>query len=175
MDESIGRALERGSLIDITTIGRRSGEPKRVELVFHNFDGHVYISGMPGPRDWYANLKANPNFTFHLKRGVSADLPARARAITDAGERRAIMEKIARVWDRGVKSEFEDRLQERTLSECPRHFLSHLRETSIRRLGIACQGILAQSNLSVRARDKVPDAILCRRQAQRQCHKTDIV
>ena len=50
MDESIGRALERGSLIDITTIGRRSGEPKRVELVFHNFDGHVYISGMPGPR-----------------------------------------------------------------------------------------------------------------------------
>ena len=100
MDESIGRALERGSLIDITTIGRRSGEPKRVELVFHNFDGHVYISGMPGPRDWYANLKANPNFTFHLKRGVSADLPARARAITDAGERRAIMEKIARVWRR---------------------------------------------------------------------------
>ena len=100
MDESIGRALERGSLIDITTIGRRSGEPKRIELVFHNFDGHVYISGMPGPRDWYANLKANPNFTFHLKRGVSADLPARARAITEAGERRAIMEKIAHAWRR---------------------------------------------------------------------------
>lgn len=100
MDESISRALERGTVIDITTIGRRSGEPHRIELVFHNFDGHVYISGMPGPRGWYANLKANPDFTFHLKRGLSADLPARARAITDEAERRRIMEKIARVWRR---------------------------------------------------------------------------
>jgi deazaflavin-dependent oxidoreductase (nitroreductase family) len=100
MDESISRALERGTVIDITTIGRRSGKPHRIELVFHNFDGHVYISGMPGPRGWYANLKANPDFTFHLKRGLNADLPARARAITDEAERRRIVEKIARVWRR---------------------------------------------------------------------------
>jgi len=98
VDDTIRQALNQGSLIDITTIGRRSAQPHRVELVFHNFDGHVYISGRPGPRDWYANLVANPVFTFHLKRGLTADLPARARPIRDAAERQAILEKIARAW-----------------------------------------------------------------------------
>jgi deazaflavin-dependent oxidoreductase (nitroreductase family) len=98
VDDTIQRALSRGSLIDITTIGRRTARPHRIELVFHNFDGHVYISGRPGPRDWYANLLANPAFTFHLKRGISADLPARARPITDEAERRAVLEKVGRAW-----------------------------------------------------------------------------
>ena len=98
MDDTIRRALSRGSLIDITTTGRRTARPHRVELVYHNFDGHIYISGRPGPRDWYANLLANPGFTFHLKRGVSVDLPARARPITDEAERRAVMEKVGQAW-----------------------------------------------------------------------------
>ena len=98
MDDTIRRALSRGSLIDITTTGRRTARPHRVELVYHNFDGHIYISGRPGPRDWYANLLANPGFTFHLKRGVSADLPARARPITEEAERRAVMEKVGQAW-----------------------------------------------------------------------------
>ena len=98
MDHTIRRALSRGSLIDITTTGRRTARPHRVELVYHNFDGHIYISGRPGPRDWYANLLANPGFTFHLKRGVSADLPARARPITEEAERRAVMEKVGQAW-----------------------------------------------------------------------------
>jgi deazaflavin-dependent oxidoreductase (nitroreductase family) len=98
VDDTIRRALGNGSLIDITTTGRRSARPHRVELVFHNFDGHVYISGRPGPRDWYANLLANPAFTFHLKRGVHADLPARARPITDESERRTVLQKVGRAW-----------------------------------------------------------------------------
>jgi len=98
LDDTIRRALSRGSLIDITTTGRRTARPHRVELVYHNFDGHIYISGRPGPRDWYANLLANPGFTFHLKRGVSVDLPARARPITDEAERRAVMEKVGQAW-----------------------------------------------------------------------------
>ncbi|TME81579.1 MAG: DUF385 domain-containing protein [Chloroflexi bacterium] len=98
LDDTIRRALSRGSLIDITTTGRRTARPHRVELVYHNFDGHIYISGRPGPRDWYANLLANPGFTFHLKRGLSADLPARARPITDEAERRAVMEKVGQAW-----------------------------------------------------------------------------
>jgi len=98
LDDTIRRALSRGSLIDITTTGRRTARPHRVELVYHNFDGHIYISGRPGPRDWYANLLANPGFTFHLKRGVSADLPARARPITEEAERRAVMEKVGQAW-----------------------------------------------------------------------------
>jgi deazaflavin-dependent oxidoreductase (nitroreductase family) len=100
LDDRIRRALSRGDLVDITTTGKRTGLPRRVELVFHNIDGRVYISGLPGRRSWYANLVANPRFTFHLKRVVQADLPAIARPITEPTERRAIMTQVARNWDR---------------------------------------------------------------------------
>ena len=35
----------------------------------------------PKTRDWLANLAAQPQFTFHLKHGVVADLPATATVI----------------------------------------------------------------------------------------------
>ena len=72
LDERIQRALARPHTIDITTTGRRSGQPRRIELVFHVIDGMVIISGMPGRRDWYANLLADPRLTFHLKGPVQA-------------------------------------------------------------------------------------------------------
>jgi deazaflavin-dependent oxidoreductase (nitroreductase family) len=99
-DERVARALSRGHRIDITTTGRRSGMPRRIELVFHNIDGHIVISGLPGRRDWYANLVANPRFTFHLTGPVLADLPATARPITEPVERKALMERVARNWRR---------------------------------------------------------------------------
>ncbi len=46
---------------------------------------------MPGRRGWAANLEAEPAFTFHLKNGVEADLPARATQVVDEAERRRIM------------------------------------------------------------------------------------
>jgi hypothetical protein len=95
----VSRALARGHRIDITTRGRRSGRPRRIELVFHNIDGRIYISGRPGwPRDWIANLRADPTMTFHLKGLVAADLPAHGRVIDDATERRTILEPIAAGW-----------------------------------------------------------------------------
>jgi hypothetical protein len=36
----------------------------------------------------------NPDFTFHLKQGVVADLAATAEPITDPGEREAIFRRI---------------------------------------------------------------------------------
>jgi deazaflavin-dependent oxidoreductase (nitroreductase family) len=104
MDDNIRRALSHGQTIDITTTGRRSGKPRRIEIVFHNFDGRIFISGMPSRRKraWIANLEADPRLTFHLKgRSVAADLPATARVITDEAERRAIMPKVAAAWRRG--------------------------------------------------------------------------
>lgn len=99
-DETIVRtALAHGHTIDITTTGRVSGRPHRTEIVFHNFDGHIYISGRPGRvRDWYRNLVTDPSFTFHLKGVVSADLPATAWPIEDEPRRRAVFEKIVTVW-----------------------------------------------------------------------------
>jgi len=102
VDDRIRRALSRGHLIDITTIGRKSGQARRVEIVFHVFDGRIYISGAPWSekrRSWIANLEANPSLTFHLKGTVSADLPATARIITEEAERREIMSRIiATAW-----------------------------------------------------------------------------
>jgi deazaflavin-dependent oxidoreductase (nitroreductase family) len=101
-DDAIRRALARGQTIDITTTGRRSGAPHRVEIVYHTIDGRLYISGTPRPtkRDWLRNLEADPHLTFHLKGDVQADLPATARVITDEAERRAILAQVARNWKR---------------------------------------------------------------------------
>ena len=99
MDDRTRRALSRGHLIDITTTGRRSGRPRRIEIVFHVIDGRIYISGMPGrARSWLANMRTDPRFTFHLKGVVRADLPAVARPITDELERRRIFAEIVKVW-----------------------------------------------------------------------------
>jgi len=101
MDERIRRALASDRTIDITTIGRRSGEPRRIEIWFYRYDGRVFLSGSPGRRDWYANLLANPEFTFHLKGSVQADLPARARPISDEAERREVIAGILQELGRG--------------------------------------------------------------------------
>ena len=100
--DAIEAALERGHTIDITTKGRKSGEARRLEIVFHNIGGRIYISGTPypGKRKWLLNLEADPHFTFHLKGRTRADLPAVARVIDDETERREILPHIARAWKR---------------------------------------------------------------------------
>ena len=100
--EAIEAALERGHTIDITTTGRRTGEPRRLEIMFHNIDGRIYISGEPYPRKrrWLLNLETDPHFTFHLKGKTRADLPAVARVIDDEAERKEILPHVARAWNR---------------------------------------------------------------------------
>jgi len=90
----IQNALETDRVIDITTTGRNSGQPRRIEIWFHRVDGRFYITGTPGRRSWYANLIAHPDFTFHLKHSAQADLPATATPVTDPAERARITEAI---------------------------------------------------------------------------------
>ena len=94
MNQDVEQALQRDRIIDITTTGRKSGRPRRKEIWFHNLDGRLYITGTPGPRDWYSNLLANPEFTFHLKQSAQADLAARATPILDQGRRREVIAGI---------------------------------------------------------------------------------
>lgn len=94
MDTQVWAAIERGLTCDITTIGRKSGRPRRIEIWYFVVDGTVYISGTPGARDWYANVLANPQLIFHVKHGAHADLSAYAEPILDQAERRRIMERI---------------------------------------------------------------------------------
>ncbi|MFB4271445.1 nitroreductase/quinone reductase family protein [Nonomuraea sp. GTA35] len=97
MDAAIARALAIGPdssaaerTIDITTLGARSGLPRRIEIWFHRVDGRWYLTGMPMPRSWYANVRANPRLVVHLKHGVQADLPATARPVDEPTRQRVI-------------------------------------------------------------------------------------
>lgn len=101
MDERIRNALaitpasnaaER--TVDITTTGARTGLPRRIEIWFYRAGGQYYLTTQPARRSWFANLLANPDFTFHLKHGVRADLPARAEPVLDPDERRRVFTDI---------------------------------------------------------------------------------
>jgi deazaflavin-dependent oxidoreductase (nitroreductase family) len=103
LPDRIRRAIEitpaagtRERIVDITTIGRRTGRPRRIEIFFYRAHGATYLcSGAGGgATSWYANLLANPAFTFHLKNGVRADLPAHAFTVTDPTERADVLAAI---------------------------------------------------------------------------------
>ena len=104
-DAAIRRVLRHGQTIEITTTGRRTGMPRRIEIALHSFGGRLYLSGMPSPRTraWLHNLRADPQMTVHLKQLIAADLPAMAREITDEVERREVLAKVARVWRREME------------------------------------------------------------------------
>lgn len=101
MDETIRRAIEitpassaRQRTIDITTIGAKSGRSRRIEVWFYRAFGEIYLSTTPARRDWYANIVANPDFTFHVKNGARADLRAHGTPVRDEETRRRVFSFI---------------------------------------------------------------------------------
>ena len=92
MDDDVRAALRTAQVIDMTTTGRRTGQPRRIEIVFHVIDGRIYISGMPSRRTraWIHNLRADARLTIHLKNDVQADVPATARIVDDPAERQRV-------------------------------------------------------------------------------------
>ncbi len=101
MDKRIITALQgKEVVVDITTTGRKTGLPRRIEIWCHRIDDRIIITGSPGRRNWFANLLANPQFTLHLKGTVEADIFATARIISDPWERRSIMMSEETDWYR---------------------------------------------------------------------------
>ena len=103
MDEKVRTALRIDMTIDITTTGRNSGQPRRIEIWSQYFDDRLIVTGSPGRRGWYANLVAQPEFTYNLKDEFKADLPAVATPVTEESERRAIFTRLRDVslfWQR---------------------------------------------------------------------------
>ena len=112
-------ALEAGGICDITTTGAKSGEPRRIEIVFHHFDGEYFMTGKPGfKRDWLANLKANPKFTLHLKSGVTADVEVIATEITEQARRGDVLYRIlTESW--GNEPDKANHILDRWVSQAP--------------------------------------------------------
>ena len=103
MDERTRTALHQSQVVDLTTTGRRSGQPRRIEIFLHAEDGQLFITGMPRAdrtRDWIHNVTADPHVVVHLKQTVTADVPATVRVISEAAERRPFIEAAARRWGR---------------------------------------------------------------------------
>ena len=104
MDDTVRIALDHSQVIDLTTTGRRTGQPRRIEIFLHSLDGRLLISGMPRPdrtRAWLRNVADDPRITLHLKGPHAvADVAATARVVTDPGERRALLAGVARNWNR---------------------------------------------------------------------------
>src|SRR3712207_5428623 len=98
MDDAVRAALaltpsstSRERTVDITTTGRRSGAPQRIETWLWGTEGRLFLTGPPGRRGWFANLRAEPGMALHLKHGIRADLPATGRVGTDEAERRRVL------------------------------------------------------------------------------------
>ena len=74
-----------GRLFMVMTItGRKSGEPRRAVIEFHEFNGRKYIfSGWGKKADWFRNIQANPFITIQTWRGVES---VQARHITSEAE-----------------------------------------------------------------------------------------
>lgn len=111
--DTITSALEAGAraplTVDLTTTGRHSAEPRRIEIWIIVVSGDVLIIGTPGRRDWLANMRAAPTCTLHLKGAsgaplVVADIACRVVEINDGERRRAIMNDPVAHWYVGQSS-----------------------------------------------------------------------
>jgi deazaflavin-dependent oxidoreductase (nitroreductase family) len=89
-------ALDSSRTVTITTTGRRTGQPRTVSVWLQRVDGRIYLSGLPGKRDWVANLKADPRFTVGFREHSGLRASARAWPVDDAGERRRVLTAIGR-------------------------------------------------------------------------------
>jgi deazaflavin-dependent oxidoreductase (nitroreductase family) len=111
VDENTRTALHDSQVIDLTTTGRRTGRPRKIEIFLHADDGLLFITGMPRAdrtRDWIHNITADPRVVVHLKQSLSADIPATAYVVSDPAERRPLIEAAARRWGR---TDVEEMLQ----------------------------------------------------------------
>lgn len=88
-------ALAGHRTIEITTIGRRSGQPRRMEIWWFYVDGRFFITGPPGARDWYANVNGDPKVIVHVG---GRDLPATAHTVKDLETRSMVFDSKLTRW-----------------------------------------------------------------------------
>ena len=94
LDPEVNNALAIDMVVDITTTGRRTGQPRRIEIWAHHIDGSLFLTASPGRRSWYANILSTPEIILHLKGDVRADLTASVRPILGEAERRDVLTRL---------------------------------------------------------------------------------
>ena len=88
-------ALAGHQTVDLTTIGRKSGKARTVEIWWFRVDGRFVITGTPGRRDWLANVQANPNVEIAVG---GQTIPATVSPVTDVVFRRRVFTDSKTRW-----------------------------------------------------------------------------
>lgn len=88
-------ALAAQRTIDLTTKGRRSGVPRRIEIWWFHVEDRFIVSGTPGRRDWVANINADPSVVIHVN---GEEIPARAVLVEDLEFRRRFFTRPTTSW-----------------------------------------------------------------------------
>lgn len=93
-----GRFLRGAPVLLLTTVGRRSGQPRVAPLIYLRDGERLVLVASKGGMDhhplWYRNLAADPQVTVQIGREV---LPMRART-ADAAEREALWPRLLAIY-----------------------------------------------------------------------------
>jgi deazaflavin-dependent oxidoreductase (nitroreductase family) len=73
---------------ELTTLGRRSGQPRTVEIWFVRSGGVVHVTGTPGSRHWLANVRAHPGVSVRWR---GHEVEAVAEEVSDPREREEVV------------------------------------------------------------------------------------
>ena len=103
--------------VDLTTIGRKSQEPQTVEIWWFHIDGRFIITGIPGRRDWYANVLSNPDIAISMSIGT---FTANAVPIEDAEFRRVVFTEPSADWY-STQAELDDLIRRSPMVEVQLH------------------------------------------------------
>lgn len=79
-------------VLRLTTIGRKSGEPRTVCVSFMPLDdGYIIFSGFGVQSNWYRNVRANPHVTIQIG---PETMRATAEVVADPDRRRELMRQM---------------------------------------------------------------------------------
>lgn len=107
--------LRLGSIrtVDLTTYGRRSGRPRRIEIWWFRVGDRFIITGTPGRRDWLANVMVNPAVIVHVG-GV--DIETTVSVIRDRDTRLEVFRQRETRWY-STQAELDDLVENAPMIE----------------------------------------------------------
>lgn len=109
----IGRRLGKAQMLLLETIGRRTGRPRTVALLYLSDRGDYVVVGSKGGSDappaWLLNLQSDPEVVVQVG---TKRVRARAR-VANADERRRLWVEFTKVWPN------YDRYQAQTARQIP--------------------------------------------------------
>jgi deazaflavin-dependent oxidoreductase (nitroreductase family) len=92
MQPSDTDVFQRHRVLYLTTVGRKSGQPREIEIWFVTYQGRFYLLAEHGHNaQWVRNIQANPEVSIRIKQ---RQFPARGR-ILDAEHDRQEWDAVA--------------------------------------------------------------------------------